>query len=163
MLHMATPAVPPAIIIAPRLSWEGSDPAGVNAFLATSYAAKYLFAKMARTSTIRHCIINNACLHRITHAALPGPSLARVAPVPRKMLRTPPSRYKTLKTSHTPLYFCPEPCPCTCRSTLARSTGAATSVVGTAERKPAAASSDMLREGDLRFGVTVYIRFLEKS
>lgn len=45
ILHMATPAVPPAIMIAPRLSWEGSDPAGVKAFLATSYAAKYLSTK----------------------------------------------------------------------------------------------------------------------
>jgi hypothetical protein len=42
ILHMATPAVPPAMIIAPRFNWDGSDPAGVKAFLATSYAAKYL-------------------------------------------------------------------------------------------------------------------------
>ena len=38
--HMATPAVPPARIIAPKLSSDGEDPAGVRAFLVTSYAAK---------------------------------------------------------------------------------------------------------------------------
>jgi len=40
--HMATPAVPPAMMIALKLSSEGEDPAGVSAFFVTSYAAKYL-------------------------------------------------------------------------------------------------------------------------
>ena len=40
--HMATPAVPPAMIIAPKLSSDGEAPAGVRAFLVISYAAKYL-------------------------------------------------------------------------------------------------------------------------
>lgn len=40
--HIATPAVPPAIMIAPRFNSEGEEPAGVRAFLVTSYAAKYL-------------------------------------------------------------------------------------------------------------------------
>jgi len=39
---MATPARPPERIIAPTLRSEGEDPAGVSAFLETSYAAKYL-------------------------------------------------------------------------------------------------------------------------
>lgn len=39
---MATPAVPPARMMAPKLSSEGEDPAGVSAFFVTSYAAKYL-------------------------------------------------------------------------------------------------------------------------
>lgn len=34
--HMATPAVPPANMIALKLSSEGDDPAGVSAFLVTS-------------------------------------------------------------------------------------------------------------------------------
>lgn len=40
--HIATPAVPPATMIAPRLSSEGDCPAGVSIFFVTSYAAKYL-------------------------------------------------------------------------------------------------------------------------
>lgn len=38
--HIATPAVPPASMIAPRLSSDTDDSVGVNAFLVTSYAAK---------------------------------------------------------------------------------------------------------------------------
>ena len=45
--HIATPAVPPARMTAPRLSSDGDEPAGVNNFFVTSYAAKYL-AKMIR-------------------------------------------------------------------------------------------------------------------
>lgn len=40
--HMATPAVPPATMMAPRLSCDGDEPAGVRNFFVTSYAAKYL-------------------------------------------------------------------------------------------------------------------------
>lgn len=40
--HIATPAVPPAMMMAPKLSSEGEDPTGVSAFFVTSYAAKYL-------------------------------------------------------------------------------------------------------------------------
>jgi len=36
ILHMATPAEPPARMMAPRSSFEGSDPSGVRAFLMTS-------------------------------------------------------------------------------------------------------------------------------
>lgn len=43
--------------------------------------------------------------------------------------------------------------PRTCKRTLTRSTGAATSVVGMAEKKPAAASSPYERTEDVRFGV----------
>lgn len=41
----------------------------------------------------------------------------------------------------------------TCSSTFARSTGAVTRVVGTADKKPAAASSAVVREASLRVGV----------
>lgn len=44
MDHIATPAMPPANITAPRLRSEGEDPAGVIAFLTTSYPKKYLNA-----------------------------------------------------------------------------------------------------------------------
>lgn len=40
--HIATPADPPAIMIAPRFRSDGEAPAGVKSFLTTSYAAKYL-------------------------------------------------------------------------------------------------------------------------
>lgn len=40
MDHMATPAAPPARMMAPRSSLDGSDPAGVIDFLMTSYATK---------------------------------------------------------------------------------------------------------------------------
>ncbi len=40
--HIATPAVPPAMMIALRLRSEGDCPAGVSSFFVTSYAAKYL-------------------------------------------------------------------------------------------------------------------------
>jgi hypothetical protein len=39
-VHMATPAVPPAKIIALRFKSAGDDPAGVRIFFVTSYAAK---------------------------------------------------------------------------------------------------------------------------
>jgi hypothetical protein len=42
MAHMATPAVPPATMIAPRLRSAGDEPAGMSIFFVTSYAAKYL-------------------------------------------------------------------------------------------------------------------------
>lgn len=42
--HIAIPAVPPAKMMAPRLRSEADDPAGVNAFLVISYAAKYLIS-----------------------------------------------------------------------------------------------------------------------
>lgn len=47
--------------------------------------------------------------------------------------------------------------------TLARSTGAVTKVVGTAERKPAAANSGVDRCSDVRFGVRAKIIFLDAS
>lgn len=40
--HMATPADPPATMIAPRFRSAGEEPAGVNILFVTSYAAKYL-------------------------------------------------------------------------------------------------------------------------
>ena len=40
--HIATPAVPPATIMALRLRSDGDWPTGVNIFFVTSYAAKYL-------------------------------------------------------------------------------------------------------------------------
>lgn len=43
MAHMATPAVPPANMTAPRFKSAGDAPAGVKNFFVTSYAAKYLF------------------------------------------------------------------------------------------------------------------------
>ena len=51
----------------------------------------------------------------------------------------------------------------TCSSTFARSTGAVTSVVGTAERKPATASSGIDRASVARLGVTTKINFFEAS
>jgi hypothetical protein len=42
--HMATPAVPPANMTAPKFRSAGFEPAGVSAFFVTSYAAKYLSA-----------------------------------------------------------------------------------------------------------------------
>lgn len=36
MLHIATPAVPPAMMTALKFSCDGSWPLGVSAFLATS-------------------------------------------------------------------------------------------------------------------------------
>jgi hypothetical protein len=76
--HMATPAVPPANMIAPRFKSAGDEPAGVNAFLVTSYVAKYLEIPI---STL--IIGRKQTKKRETDAALPGPSRARVAPVPR--------------------------------------------------------------------------------
>ena len=73
---MAIPAVPPARIIAPRLSSEGDAPTGVRAFFVTSYAAKYLFEIISELATL-HLEVER------TYAALPGPSRANVAPVPR--------------------------------------------------------------------------------
>ena len=49
---MAIPAVPPARIIALRLSSEGDAPAGVRAFFVTSYAAKYLFVIRSELATL---------------------------------------------------------------------------------------------------------------
>jgi hypothetical protein len=43
--HMATPAVPPAKMTAPKFNSAGEAPTGVNAFFVTSYAAKYLHTK----------------------------------------------------------------------------------------------------------------------
>lgn len=95
------------------------------------------------------------------------------------MLLIPPSRYKWPMTSKTPLYFALPACPstyipsassmviyggrCTCSNTFARSTGAVTRVVGTADMKPAAASSAVERDASFRLGVKVYIRALEAS
>ena len=70
---MATPAVPPAKMTAPRLRSDGDAPAGVSAFFVTSYAAKYL----------DQCQSGGAVCGRGTYAALPGPSRAMVASVPR--------------------------------------------------------------------------------
>lgn len=39
---MATPAVPPARMMALRFKSAGEDPSGVNDFFVTSYATKYL-------------------------------------------------------------------------------------------------------------------------
>ena len=47
--------------------------------------------------------------------------------------------------------------------TLARSTGAATRVVGRAERKPAVVISAVVSVGSARFGVRVVISFFEAS
>lgn len=74
---MATPAVPPARIIAERLSSEGDAPAGVRAFFVTSYAAKYLFVNLRSELATLYLEVER------TYAALPGPSRANVAPVPR--------------------------------------------------------------------------------
>jgi len=49
------------------------------------------------------------------------------------------------------------------KRTLARSTGAVTSVVGTAERKPAAANSAVERLSEVRLGVKVLIKALDVS
>lgn len=46
---------------------------------------------------------------------------------------------------------------------MARSTGAVTRVVGTAERKPARASSDVDSEEDSLFGVAAKRSFLDAS
>lgn len=73
---MAIPAAPPARIMAPRLSSEGDAPAGVKAFFVTSYAAKYLFVFRSELATLYLQV-------KRTYAALPGPSRANVAPVPR--------------------------------------------------------------------------------
>ena len=51
----------------------------------------------------------------------------------------------------------------TCRRTLARSTGAVTNVVGTADRKPAAASSPVESAELVRFGVNARMSRLEAS
>ena len=51
----------------------------------------------------------------------------------------------------------------TCSSTFARSTGAVMKVVGTAERKPAAASSGIDRASVARLGVREKINFFEAS
>jgi len=51
----------------------------------------------------------------------------------------------------------------TCSSTFARSTGAVTNVVGTAERKPATASSGIDKASDARLGVRAKINFFEAS
>ena len=40
ILHMQTPAIPPAKITAPKFRSEGDEPAGVRAFFVTSYPAK---------------------------------------------------------------------------------------------------------------------------
>ena len=82
--HIATPAVPPAKMTAPRFRSAGEEPAGVKDFFVTSYAAKYLEPRSGFVLASVHS----------TYAALPGPSRARVAAVPRKMLRVPPSLYK---------------------------------------------------------------------
>jgi len=42
MAHIATPAVPPAIMTAPRFNSVGEAPTGVKYFFVTSYVAKYL-------------------------------------------------------------------------------------------------------------------------
>lgn len=99
-VHMATPAVPPAKITAPRFRSAGEDPTGVNDFFVTSYAAKYLVSRLV----FLHPTVCSLLTHK-TYAALPGPSRASVAAVPRKMLRMPPSLYKCRITSNTPLYF----------------------------------------------------------
>jgi hypothetical protein len=51
----------------------------------------------------------------------------------------------------------------TCKRTLARSTGAVTNVVGTADRKPAAASSGVESVESVRLGTTDRISLLEAS
>jgi hypothetical protein len=76
MAHMATPAVPPAMITWPMLRSAEDALAGVSAFFVTSYAAKYLFGGLdgwndGQGEQVRH-----------TYAALPGPSRAIVASVP---------------------------------------------------------------------------------
>ena len=103
--HIATPAVPPAMMIAPRLRSDGDWPAGVKSFFVTSYAAKYLNNSSEAEAK------GDVRMKHGTHAALPGPSRKTVAVEPRKTLRTPPSRYKCFTTSNTPLYWVP-PCPC---------------------------------------------------
>lgn len=51
--HIATPAVPPAKMTVPRLSLDGSEPAGVRARFVSSYAAKYLFAADGQHGNVR--------------------------------------------------------------------------------------------------------------
>ncbi len=235
--HIATPAIPPAMITAPKFNCDGSDPAGVSAFLHSSYATKYLlliivnyfffpsFRLLHNFFLVRSSVGNSKCFFKKkkkrrrvrrgrrgrfggkewgykerTYAALPGPSRASVAPDPRKILFNPPSLYNALTTATGPLYavvvapavapnFRPSrathsrisnshhnslengkrgkgagkiwfsgekktlPWPCTCNTTLILSAGAATSVVGMAEKNPANASSEMVSLRSVRSGV----------
>jgi len=82
-----------------------------------------------------------------------------VATEPRNTLLMPPSLYKCLNTSKTPLYCVePFPCPWTWSKTFARSTGAATNVVGMADKKPAAAISDVENVESFLLGVAARIK-----
>jgi hypothetical protein len=76
--HMTTPAMPPENMTVPRFKSAGDEPAGVNAFLVTSYVAKYL--EIPRFTLT---VYKEKRTKKETDAALPGPSRARVAPVPR--------------------------------------------------------------------------------
>lgn len=73
---MATPAVPPARITWPMLRSDDAL-AGASAFFVTSYAAKYLLGRLVGYDCEQRYPM------RQTHAALPGPSRANVAKVPR--------------------------------------------------------------------------------
>lgn len=76
-LHI--PAMPPAKTARKGLMSVGSAPTGARAFFSHSYVIKYM--------------------------PLAGTSRSRVAPVPRKMLRRPPSRYSLRTTSAGPEYW----------------------------------------------------------
>lgn len=76
---------------------------------------------MRQNTCVENILIQNKTCTELedADAALPGPSRASVAPVPRKMLRIPPSLYKCFIIDRTPSCLGPDPpWPCTCRNRL---------------------------------------------
>ena len=171
--HIATPAVPPAMMIAPRLRSDGDWPAGVKSFFVTSYAAKYLdnsseagrpqdetpySRRTARaisqngcrrtTEDTAHSTFTVQVFHDIEHALVLGATLS---------LSLNLAGYECITRRMLAMDLL------ACKRTFARSTGAVTRVVGIADRKPAAASSGIDNSLLVRFGVKLRMRSFDVS
>lgn len=172
--HIAMPAMPPATMTAPRFRSDGDDPTGVNARFVTSYAAKYL-------ARIRLGDRAEESSRHLRSAAGPVSRYGRERPAedaPQAALAVQVSHYvgdalvlgsigglalhlssvRFVNAQHET-----DVTALTCSRTFARSTGAVISVVGTAEKKPAAASSGIDNSLLTRFGVSLRMSSFEVS
>jgi hypothetical protein len=152
--HMATPAVPPAKIMAPRLRSAGEEPTGVKYFFVTSYAAKYLehrsvlfdsrFIHQQHTTLTRHCLDRHGLAWLLFHERCyvfhpPCTNVALHLTRPCiSDLYLPDLESNSVYDRRGRMDINSK---LTCSKTFALSTGAVTSVVGTADKKPAVASS----------------------
>ena len=165
--HIATPAVPPATMMAPRFNSAGDEPAGVKAFLVISYAAKYLL-RVVQYGTRRRKRCNGIRCTSWTISNQGSPCSTENASHPAlfvKMLQNVGDSLIFVFRASLPLnlrikgyrvfikVFNIQSPQHTCKRTFALSTGAVTIVVGTADKNPARANSGIDSASFALFGV----------